>query len=151
MQTEAWRDRGDRPFARAFEGLYCRMLIRQPAAGLVVVTIEGSDIGEFGDAPFRELEVDLRAGKLLELFIDGRDTRGASIEVSNDWAFWLAKHRKGLRHVTMLTGSRFIQITADFVRRFAALEDLMRITNDPATFDAALAQATRERSGGAPA
>jgi hypothetical protein len=35
----------------------------------------------------------------------------------------------------MLVGSRFIEVTADFVRRFAALEGVMRIYTDPAAFD----------------
>jgi phage regulator Rha-like protein len=41
----------------------------------------------------------------------------------------------------MLTGSRFIQMTAEFVRRFAALEGIMRICTEPSAFDTALAQA----------
>ena len=40
----------------------------------------------------------------------------------------------------MLTGSRFIEITAAFVRRFAALEGIMRICSEPAVFDFALAE-----------
>ena len=39
----------------------------------------------------------------------------------------------------MLTGSRFIQMSAEFVRKFAGLEDAMRLYTDPATFDGALA------------
>ena len=41
----------------------------------------------------------------------------------------------------MLTGSRFIRLTADFVRRFADLGELMRIYTDPAVFDGALSNA----------
>lgn len=45
------------------------------------------------------------------------------------------------RHISMLTGSRFIKLTADFVRRFAELGDLMRIYTDPSAFDGALSNA----------
>jgi hypothetical protein len=140
----AVKDREDRV---RFEGLHTVMDIERPARSVVVVRISGSDTGELGDRPFRELAADLEAGP-LELFIDGRETKGASIEVSGDWAVWLRKHRPRLRRVTMLTGSRFIEVTAEFVRRFAELEDTMRITTDPAAFDAALAAAVQgERAG----
>jgi hypothetical protein len=105
---------------------------------VVVIVIDGSDVGEFEDAPFRELAADLSGGEDLEIFIDGRATQGASIDVSNDWAQWLGKHRSQLAQVTMLTGSRFLRITADFVRRFAQLGDVMRVTSEPDAFDEAL-------------
>ena len=50
--------------------------------------------------------------------------------------FWT--HLSG---ISMLTGSRYVEITADFVRRFAALEGIMRIYTEPAIFDAVLADA----------
>lgn len=128
-----------------FEGVHCTMEITRPARGVVVVAITGSDVGEFGDAPFQELEGDL-ASPPLEMFIDSRSTRGASVDVSNEWARWLRRHRAHLSRITMLTGSRFIEITAEFVRRFADLDDVMRVTTDPAAFDAALAETIRSRS-----
>jgi hypothetical protein len=79
----------------------------------------------------------------IELFIDARDVCGASIEVSGEWAGWLSAHKEVLRSVTMLTGSRFINVTAEFVRRFASLEGVMRVCTEPAVFDWALAEATR--------
>ena len=128
-------------FPVQLEGVHCAMEIANPAPQLAVVTIRGSDTGELGDAPFVALEPLVGQGAALHLFIDARDTRAASVEVSGDWALWLQKHRRELREVTMLTGSRFVHITADFVRRFAELGDLMRITTDPAAFDEALAEA----------
>jgi len=63
---------------------------------------------------------DYLAGKgPARLFIDARDVRGASIEVSGEWARWLSAHKVQLREISMLTGSRFIEVAADFVRRFA--------------------------------
>lgn len=83
----------------------------------------------------------------VRLFIDARDTNGASVEVSNDWAQWLSRHRARLAQVHMLTGSKFIRITAEFVRRFAALGDLMEIHASAADFDAALSRARTEGAG----
>jgi hypothetical protein len=121
-----------------YDGLHCTLALEQPRPHLVVLRISGSDIGEFGEAPMQALNGWLADAGPIELFIDARDVRGASIEVSADWAVWLARHKDRLTSVTMLTGSRFIQVTAEFVRRFSALEGIMRITTDPATFDAAL-------------
>jgi|SRR5579883_1797611 len=124
-----------------FDGLHCTLALEQPAPHVVVLRISGSDIGEFGEAPMQALSEWLTGGAPVEFFIDARDVRGASIEVSGDWAVWLARHKDRLSGVTMLTGSRFIQVTAEFVRRFAALDGMMRICTEPAVFDAALHEA----------
>jgi hypothetical protein len=86
-----------------------------------VVVLSGSDIGEFGHLPMYELKKDLEQSKTIELFIDARAVRGASIEVSAEWALWMRAHRAAFQRINMLTGSRYIQITATFVRRFGAL------------------------------
>jgi hypothetical protein len=129
-----------------FEGVHCTMEVARRARGVVVLTIMGSDIGELADAPFKAIEAALAEDGKVELFIDARETRGASVDVSNEWALWLRKHRNALHQVTLVTGSSFIRLTADFVRRFAELEGIMRITTDRSAFDDALADAIRARS-----
>jgi hypothetical protein len=120
------------------EGIHCTISIHRAAPGVVLVTFTGQDTGELGDAPFRELGRDLAGPARIELFIDARNGRTASISVSGEWALWLSKNRARFRHVSMLTGSRFIQMSAEFVRRFADLGELMRIYTDPAAFEGAL-------------
>lgn len=39
----------------------------------------------------------------------------------------------------MLTGSRFVQVSAGFVRKFADLGDIMRLYTEPIAFEAVLA------------
>jgi len=124
---------------KQFDGVHCHLSIQHFPAGVVVVRISGTDIGEFGDLPMRELTDLLSRTGPVELFIDARDVRGASIHVSGEWAAWLRANKAQLREVSMLTGSRFIQITAGFVRRFADLEGIMRIYTEEAAFDTALA------------
>jgi hypothetical protein len=116
--------------------------IYRPARGVVVIVLVGNDVGEHGNAPFTELSRAHDEGP-LELFIDARDSRGVTLDVSGSWARWLAERRDSLRRVNMLTGSRFVEITANFVRDFADLGGLMRIFADAQAFDSALAQATR--------
>lgn len=124
-----------------FDGIHCNLAIEKRSDRVVVIQITGTDIGEFGDAPMKALEHFAEGAAPIHLFIDARDVRGASIEVSGEWAGWLCGHKSILESVTMLTGSRFIQVTAEFVRRFASLEGSMRICADPAVFDQAVIEA----------
>jgi hypothetical protein len=114
--------------------------IRRPAPGVVVLVATGTDIGEHGDGPFAELATDAEAP--FELFVDARESRAVALDVSGHWARWLAARHTTLVQVNMLTGSRFVQLTANFVRDFAELGDRMRIYTDPIAFEEALAAAT---------
>jgi len=131
-----------------YEGVHCSLGIGRPAPGVVVIRLAGWDAGEFGDVPMTELAKDLAKPGLIELFVDARAVKGASIEVSGEWAQWLAKNRSRFVQISMLTGSRFIQLTANFVRRFADLGELMRIYTDAVAFDAALAQSAASAKAG---
>jgi hypothetical protein len=130
-----------------YEGIHASLLIEQPAAGVVLVRLTGWDVGEFGDAPLKELDR-LLGEAPLQLFIDARRVKGASIDVSSEWAQWLRRNRQRLAHVSMLTGAPFVQLTAKFVQRFADLGEVMRIYTDAGAFDAALASTTQMRKMG---
>jgi len=127
-----------------YEGIHCKLTIQYFLCGVAIVKIWGTDVGEFGHGPMVALSECLNANDPIELFIDAREARGASIEVSGEWASWLRAHRVHLRDISMLTGSRFVQLTADFVRRFADLESTMRIYTEADAFDAALAEALQQ-------
>jgi len=124
-----------------YEGVHCSLSIRRPAAAVAVVILQGSDVGEFADFPMRELDKDLQRYGAIDLYIDARAVRGASIEVSSEWAFWMRTHARSLRQICMLTGSRYIQITAQFARRFAGLGEKMRIFTEAPAFEESLAAA----------
>jgi hypothetical protein len=130
----------------AFRSEHATLTIGRPAERVVLVSLAGNDVGQFGDAPFKELAADLASDGQLELFIDARSGVAASLDVSGEWALWLAKNRASFRHVSMLTGSRFIQLSASLVRRFADLGDLMRIYADPAAFEGALSNSIANAS-----
>jgi hypothetical protein len=134
---------------RTFEGLHSTLVITRPARHVVVLTISGRDAGEHGDGPLRALDEELQLGP-YSLFVDARSTQGASIDVSNVWAQWLRSHRDQLHQIHMLTGSRFVQLTADFVRRFAELGDAMRIYTEGPAFDEALRAATSRAAAADP-
>ena len=121
-----------------YEGVSARLAIERPAAGVIVLRLAGWDTGEFGDAAMKEIAKAFVAGEPLQLFIDARAVKGATIDVSNDWALWLRANRSRFAHVSMLTGSPFVQLTARFVQRFADLGEVMRLYTDASAFDAAL-------------
>lgn len=123
-----------------YEGTFCELSLDAPAPGVVLLTISGHDTGEFGSVPMTQLEAHFAGHSVIELYIDARGTKTASTEVSGDWAVWLGAHRSHFKHISMLTGSRFIEITAGFVRSFSALEDIMRLYTDQQAFDEALAE-----------
>ncbi len=129
------------PSPVVFEGVHATFVITRPAAHVVLMTISGRDAGEHGDAPMQALEKELAVGPFA-LFIDARRTSGASIDVSNVWARWLRTHRDSLHRIHMLTGTKFVQLTADFVRRFSKLGDSMLVYTD-GSFDDALTTAAR--------
>ena len=131
------------PEPRVLAGLHCSITIAHPVEHVLLVEITGFDVGELGEAPLLVLHELLVGKKELELFIDARAARGPSVDVSAQWASWLRENRERFRYVNMLTRSRFVQLTADFVQRFAELGARMRVFTDPSAFDTALELASR--------
>jgi hypothetical protein len=116
----------------------CRFDIERRGPAALLVRIEGHDVGEFGALPMRCIEALLPPERPVELFVDARATRGASMDVSNDWAAWLGRERKRFARIHMLTGSRYVQFTAEFVRRFSELDAVMQLYREAPEFDRAL-------------
>src|SRR5262245_176416 len=95
-----------------FQGIHCTITVSRPGSGVVLVTFDGRDTGELGDAPLREIERDLTIHQRTALFIDARNAKAASMDVSCQWAQWLQSHQTQLGEINMLTGSPFIQLSA---------------------------------------
>ena len=129
-----------------YEGTFCELRLDAPAPGVVLLAISGHYTGEFGSLPMTQLEARFAGHDGIELYIDARRTKAASTEVSGGWAVWLGAHRSHFKHISMLTGSRFIEITAGFVRSFSALEDIMRLYTDAEAFDQAVADSVAAAS-----
>jgi hypothetical protein len=121
-----------------FSAIHCTLEIHRPYPGVVLAVFKGHDIGEFGDAPFRELGRDIASGAPLEIFVDARAVPSASIEVSGEWARWMMEHRGRIYRFNILCRSRFIELTAGFVQRFTEFGPRMRIYTDAASFDEAV-------------
>ena len=127
----------------SFEGAHCAVVLEQLSLSLILMRLSGTDTGELRDAPMRTLDEWLSGARAVEFFIDAGKVRGASIDVSSDWAAWFTANRDRFQSITMLTGNKFIQITAEFVRRFAGLNGIMWVCTEAKVFDLALEQAQR--------
>ena len=137
MQNASQHHDLGRPVAR-FSGVHCSLDIYDPHEGIVVIVLKGTDTGEMGDAPFRELAPLLERGAPVEIFVDAREVPSASIDVSGVWAQWMRENRERIYRLNMLCRSRFIELTAKFVQRFTEFGARMRIYTDAVAFDEAL-------------
>ena len=117
-----------------FEGVHCTLALRRPRAGVVVLILSGTDIGELGRAPFEALEADLAQGP-IEVFIDARQARTASVAVTSEWALFFRNHRERIARVHILTTTRFLQVSAGMVRDYALLAERMTVLTDPADLE----------------
>lgn len=124
-----------------FDAVNCSLTISRVAPGVALLKFKGPDVGEFGDAPFQELAKDLAGSKQIHLFVDASECPGASVDVSSEWARWMSENQPRLAALHLLCGSRFIQLTADFVRRFTGFEERMWIYTEREPFQLALTQA----------
>jgi hypothetical protein len=132
--------RTDEPYDVTWDGLHCSLTVRRPLDGVVVLVFRGTDVGEFGDRPFVAIERHLDDGLPIELWVDGRATLAASIDVSGDWARWFRARRLQLHRVNVLCGSDLLAVTVGFAARFGELRRV-RIFRDADRFDRALASA----------
>ena len=104
------------------------------APGIVLLHVAGHDVGHLGDRP--RLEAERLLGAEGELFIDAREARGASIDVSGQWASWLMR-QTGWR-TRMLVRAPFMRLSAEFVARYGQFGDRFRVMTDEAAFEAEL-------------
>jgi hypothetical protein len=108
---------------------------------VVLAVFSGHDVGDLGEAPFAELAADVARGG-LQLFVDARGT-APSIDVSQRWSSWLQAHAARIDGVHILSSSRLVRFTADFVARAAELGERLRVYDDPVSFENAMTHLTR--------
>lgn len=122
------------------------LLFTRPASGVLVVTITGYDKGQFGTAPFDEIDSLLRVAAPVHLFVDARNSVGATVRVSEDWTRFISRHGAELAHVHVLVGSKMVELTVAIARHLSRTDRLIQIYSDPEVFETQLeAACTRRR------
>src|SRR4051812_38680788 len=65
--------------------------------GTLLVTIRGSDAGQFGTSTLDEIRMELLRQRPLELFVDAREALGPATRVSDEWTHFFSLNREHLR------------------------------------------------------
>jgi hypothetical protein len=117
------------------------LVVHRLGAGVVLVELIGHDLGQFGDAPFAELGAELARHGRIEVFVDTRRAHNASGPVTAQWGTWIHANRAALARMSVLVGSKYVEMTAELVRFFSRVEHLVRIYTDAAAFGSAVGSA----------
>lgn len=123
----------------------CRFTYRRRAPGVLEIAIEGTDDGQFGTATLDELSIALARDRPLELFVDAASASMPAVEVSRDWSRFFTRHRADLKRVSVLTGSKSVQLTVAIVQHLSQTGRLIQIYTDPEVFEARLEAAATQR------
>jgi hypothetical protein len=126
----------------------CAFVFTRPRTAVLLITITGHDKGQFGTRPLDEVRLEILRNRPLELFIDASGAVGASASVSQEWTQFFALNRESLKRVSVLVGSKAVELTVAIAQHLSRTGNLIQIYSDAGTFRARLADASRP---GAPA
>ena len=123
----------------------CTFMFTRPKPGVLLVRIEGVDMGTLGTAPIDRVREEIGRFGALDLFIDARDAGVASLEVSDAWTAFFQANAGGLRRVSILAVSKFVHLTVSVAKLFSRTGELIQIYSDPALFESAITAARARR------
>jgi hypothetical protein len=103
------------------------------------VTIAGQDLGQFGYAALDEIGLALLRKPPLELFIDAEQATSVSVDVSRQWTQFFSTNRQQLKRVSVLTGSKLVNLTVAIAQHLSQTGNLIQIYSDRALFDKMIA------------
>jgi hypothetical protein len=106
--------------------------------GAILATLSGIDAGQFGTAAFEEIRSQMHGRPPVRLFVDARDFAG-SAQVSKDWVHFFYSSRHLLKSVTVLAGSRALELIIAIEQNRPRNDDLIQICAGAEAFEAAVA------------
>jgi hypothetical protein len=108
----------------------CEFAFQHLKPGVLLVTIVGDDVGQFGSTTVDEVAAEhARFGKPLTLFFDLRQTQGPATSVMEMWTQWFANHRNNLRRVVLLVPpeSRVLHLSVSIAQHLSRTGELIHI------------------------
>lgn len=117
---------------------------RRLLPGVLLVTIDGNDQGQFGLTTLDEIRLEILHQGQLELLVDATAASNVSVAVSRQWTDFFSRSRSQLKRVSVLTGSGYINLTVGIAQHLSHTGDLIQIYTDRELFDTALARASAE-------
>jgi hypothetical protein len=116
----------------------CCYTIVRLRPGVLLLRIEGKELGELGRAPLGEVAAEAALHPPLRLFIDLSRLTSISDAVSDDCTAWFRANRASIRKLDALPGSILVQLTVAVSQVLSHTGDMMRIHNDRDRFESAI-------------
>ena len=95
--------------------------------GVLLITISGLDIGQFGTTTLDEISAAINRDGVLELFIDAQRSDGAVLAVSEEWTRFFAANREKLSRVHILVGSEILKLIVSIAQHLSRTGNLIQI------------------------
>jgi hypothetical protein len=114
----------------------CTFEFSRRGRGVLEVRIEGTDKGQFGTAALDEIALAIVRERPIELFVDASKASMPTVEVSKEWTHFFSLNRKDLKRVSVLVGSRSVELTVAIAQHLSRTGNLIQIYSDRSLFDA---------------
>jgi hypothetical protein len=102
--------------------------------GALLLTISGIDSGQFGTATLDEVRLEMLRHRPVELFVDAKSAVAVSVQVSKEWTHFFSLNREHLKRVSVLVGSKAIELTIAIAQHLSQTGNLIQIYSDPDLF-----------------
>ena len=114
----------------------CRFDFRRLAPATLEVVIDGVDNGQFGTAALDELALALVRERPLELFFDASRASMPAVSVSREWSRFFALNQKDLKRVSVLVGSKGVELTVAIAQHLSQTGKLIQVYSDAEIYEA---------------
>jgi hypothetical protein len=119
-----------------------KFVFQRITPGALLVTITGNDEGQFGSSALDEINLEIHRYGTLELLFDAERAELVTVKVSQEWTRFFSENRHHLKRVSVLTGSKLINLTVAIAQHLSQTGNLIQIYSDRELFQAALAKAS---------
>jgi hypothetical protein len=102
----------------------------------LLITVAGTDMGQFGTASLDEVRLEMLRQRPVELFVDAEAAQLVSVEVSREWTRFFTLNREHLARVSVLVGSKAIELTVAIAQHLSQTGNLIQIYTDRELFAA---------------
>lgn len=112
----------------------CTFVYSRPRAAVLLVTIAGSDNGQFGTTTLDEIRAAINRDGKIELFVDAREAFYVANNVSDEWTRFFERNRDDLTRVHVLVGSKVLSLTVAIAQHLSRTGNLIQIYSDADAF-----------------
>jgi hypothetical protein len=109
--------------------------------GALLITVDGIDNGQFGTATLDEVRIEFLRHRPLELFVDAQAAVAIGVGVSKEGTHFFALTREHLKRVSVLVGSKAIELTVAIAQHLSQTGNLIQIYTDRELFESRVSAA----------